>query len=190
MTALGADQAYSSGTFYKERYLGTESSLRIDGVSPEVSVPSQLRVTSPSDSVLHGSAMAFVQGLYPPWNATQTLADGTIVVAPLDGYQYVPVYGLNSPTLSTSSESKHWLQQESGCPRAVNSSAGFFQTDEFKNLTTHTEEFYQRLYPVVKPNFLRDELHFLNSYLSKFSSPVKSRFSPLFFLLLTLWPSI
>ena len=42
--------------------------------------------------VIFDSAIALLQGLYPPnSNNKITLANGTTVVAPLGGYQYVPI---------------------------------------------------------------------------------------------------
>lgn len=42
-------------------------------------------------TVVFDSAIALLQGLFPPNSRNRiTLADGTVVTAPLGGYQYVP----------------------------------------------------------------------------------------------------
>lgn len=52
----------------------------------------QLEVLSSDEEEVAGSAVAFMQGLYPPMGAVQDaesrLANGSTIVGPLGGYQY------------------------------------------------------------------------------------------------------
>jgi hypothetical protein len=113
LTTRGYEQVYSSGQYYRERYL--TGSSKINGLNEDVVKLSQISVTAPVDNVLQNSAMGFLQGLYPPvgsGESVQTLADGKKVQAPMDGYQLVPV---NTITTNAGSEDSGWLQDSSVC---------------------------------------------------------------------------
>lgn len=75
-------------------YMERNSSLLIDGISTGLFNSDQVEISADASAeggVIFDSAMSVVQGLWPPtseYNAT--LANGTVVVAPLNGYQYVP----------------------------------------------------------------------------------------------------
>ncbi|KAK4031688.1 histidine phosphatase superfamily [Parachaetomium inaequale] len=106
LTALGADQVLSSGTYFRNRYVESGASTPIASLSHDLAVLSQLTVTAPVDNVLQNSAQVFLQGLYPPAGsaATQKLANGTATDPPLGGYQYIPSSSLLTP------ETLHQLQ--------------------------------------------------------------------------------
>ena len=71
-----------------------DSPFRIEGISTGLVDDAQVKVRSDAGgegSVILDSAAALLQGLFPPTrNHKITLANGTTVVAPLNGYQYVP----------------------------------------------------------------------------------------------------
>jgi len=82
LTDLGYSQVYAAGDFYRNRYIDTNASSKIFGISSDLVKNSQLSVQAPVDTVLQNSAAGFLQGLYPPVGATlgtQTLANGTHV---------------------------------------------------------------------------------------------------------------
>lgn len=101
LSSLGANQAYNAGAYLRSRYLVPNSGQNATYVgirNIESSYPNadQLSVLSPDDEATANSAQAFLQGLYPPSNALQstsltTMADGTQLQYPLNGYQYIPV---------------------------------------------------------------------------------------------------
>lgn len=72
----------------------SNSSLLIDGISTGLFNSDQVEVradASGEGGVIFDSAMSVVQGLWPPTSdSNTTLANGTVVVTPLNGYQYVP----------------------------------------------------------------------------------------------------
>ncbi|KAL1880000.1 hypothetical protein VTK73DRAFT_6390 [Phialemonium thermophilum] len=108
LTPLGAQQMFDEGTTFRQRYLdnsnfdpnGTVVSLPapIEGVEINAIDNSQLYISSSNDGYSTASALAFLQGLYPPLSqafsdssggmAAARLANGSIVDYPLDGYQY------------------------------------------------------------------------------------------------------
>lgn len=121
LTPLGAQQLYSQGSLFRARYLSNSSLSDEDNAittnSPIVGIErqaldnSQLSIFSSTDDYVVGSALAFLQGLYPPVTQTfasnnggdnaSTLANGTVVNYPLDGYQYPNIR--NVPTTDPSS---------------------------------------------------------------------------------------
>lgn len=168
LTALGADQVHSSGSLYRSRYASSNGDLHISGLSSDVARLSQLAVSAPNDVVLYNSAVSFLQGLYPPTGAGDTLANGTKVEGPLGGYQYIPVgqVGANGAT-SNGAESSAWLQGSSGCTNAVTSSNNYLASAEFKSTLDESNSFYQSLVPVINGTFASSAANFKNGYASK-----------------------
>lgn len=167
MTALGADEVHSSGAYYRDRYVSSDADMRIQGLSSDIAVLSQLTVTSPVDPVLHNSAVVFLQGLYPPTSMSEMLANGSKVEAPLGGYQYIPVDAVETAATAEKAESSAWLQGDSGCSNAEISSNNYFASSEYAEMLKKTEDFYDRLVPVVEGTISEDEVTFKNAYSGK-----------------------
>jgi hypothetical protein len=154
LTELGYRQVYEAGSYFRAKYIDGESGSRISGISEKVVTLSQLDVEAPVDAVLQNSAQGFLQGLYPPVQSVQTLANGTKISAPLNGYQLIPVNIVSSAsTAGSDAENTAWLQGLSGCPAAVASSNAYFESEEFSKLQSETKEFFQSLQPVVEGTF-------------------------------------
>ncbi|KAL1864790.1 hypothetical protein VTK73DRAFT_5643 [Phialemonium thermophilum] len=166
LTALGAEQVFASGTYYRNRYVASDAQTRIQGIAPDVAVLSQLSVTSPVDDVLQHSAQVFLQGLYPPAGAAsvQTLANGSRTEPPLGGYVYVPVNAVSTAASSGGSENSEWLQGGSGCANAVVSSNNYFASREYLDTLASTKDFYHGLLPVVNSTFSDSQATFKNAY--------------------------
>ena len=161
-------QTYCSGAFYRDRYLTPDSDFVIAKLSPDISVPSQLRIEAPEDNVSHNSATAFLQGLYPPTNTTERLGNGSTIEAPLEGYQYIPVQRINNTILGDSLENNLFMQNNTGCKAAEQSSASYFNSKEFDKVSNSSMEFFFGLEPVLWPYFKDEELTFFNAYKSKY----------------------
>jgi hypothetical protein len=165
LTSLGAEQVYASGQYYRDLYISSTASSKISGVSSDLAVLSQLEVTAPTDDVLQNSAQVFLQSLYPPTTlATQTLANGTKVNAPLGGYQYIPVDAVSTAASSSDSENSAWLQAGSGCGNAVVSSNNYFSSQEYLSTLESTKGFYSSLLPVINSTFSAAQDTFKNAY--------------------------
>ncbi|KAK7711019.1 hypothetical protein SLS64_001398 [Diaporthe eres] len=166
LTALGADQVYVSGQWYRNRYIASNSTHTILNIASDVAVLSQMSISAPVDNVLQASAEVFTQGIYPPAGsaATQTLANGQEVQAPLNGYQYIPVNIVSSAASSSGAEDNPWLQGSSGCAKAVVSSNEYFSSSEYLDLLNQTRDFYQGLLPVYNTTFESSEATFKNAY--------------------------
>ncbi|KAK4120763.1 phosphoglycerate mutase-like protein [Parathielavia appendiculata] len=100
LTALGAHQLYDQGAAFRNRYVRPsrhEDFVGLVGIQSKAIDNSQLYVESSTDECSAASALAFMQGLYPPWPYTtcdlgipeyiQTGND-SILNYPLCGYQY------------------------------------------------------------------------------------------------------
>ncbi|OAL02742.1 phosphoglycerate mutase-like protein [Phaeosphaeriaceae sp. SRC1lsM3a] len=159
LTALGYEQVYSSGQYYRSRYLSGDSKIR--GINEETVKLSQLAVTAPVDNVLQNSAMGFLQALYPPVQTVQTLANGQSVQAPMDGYQLIPV---NTVETGAGSEDAGWLQDASSCANAKKSSNSFFESKEYNDISSSTKDFYSSVVPAINNVISADQVSFKNGY--------------------------
>lgn len=64
LTDLGYLQVYTSGQYYRNRYIASDATYRINGVNSDLVKQSQIEVSAPDDTVLQNSAVGFLQGLY------------------------------------------------------------------------------------------------------------------------------
>lgn len=177
LTDLGYSEIFSSGTWFRENYINGTSP--INGIEPNNVKVSQIAASAPLDNVLWPSAQGFLQGLYPPVGATlgsQTLGNGTVVAAPLDGYQIIPITTL---TTGTGSEDSAWLQGASNCANAEVSSNNYFSSSEYMALENSTQAFYTSILPTINTTFNASQASFQNAYSSKILFPT-SPSSPLF----------
>jgi len=88
------DQSHKLGALLRDMYLTGSGDTKIPKISTELADLKQVRVrvkTGSEGTAVFDSAIALLQGLFPPnTNNREKLADGTVIVAPLDGYQYIP----------------------------------------------------------------------------------------------------
>lgn len=167
LTDLGYSQVYTSGDYYRNRYIDSEASSKILGINSDIVKQAQIAASAPSDTVLQNSATGFLQGLYPPVGSalgTQTLRNGSNVTSPLNGYQLVPLALTSS---GSGSEDNGWLQSASGCANAVSSSNEYFNSPEYTDLLASTQDFYKNLTPVINGTFSSSQISFKNAYTSK-----------------------
>ncbi|KAK5135944.1 hypothetical protein LTR08_004402 [Meristemomyces frigidus] len=164
LTTLGYREVYTSGQYYRSRYIASSAAYQIDGIENDVVRQSQIAVSAPVDTVLENSATGFLQGLYPPVGSgldTATLRNGTVVEAPLDGYQLVPIAVVSS---GSGSEDNGWLQSASDCAKAEISSNNYFLTAEYASLLSSTQDFYDGVTPVVNNTFTSSQISYKNAY--------------------------
>ncbi|KAL8892155.1 MAG: hypothetical protein Q9215_000912 [Flavoplaca cf. flavocitrina] len=164
LTNLGYSQVFTSGTYFRNRYIAPNGASRILGVNSDIVEQSQIAVSAPIDTVLTNAAQAFLQGSYPPAGpelASDTLRDGRVVRSPLDGYQLIPIRPVSS---GKGSEDIAWLQASSNCPEAIVSSDEYFSSSDYNNLLASTDEFYTSLTPLINATFSDDEINYKNAY--------------------------
>ncbi|TKA38184.1 hypothetical protein B0A54_09124 [Friedmanniomyces endolithicus] len=164
LTNLGYQEVYTSGQYYRNRYIASDATYRINGINADLVKQSQIAVSAPADTVLQNSATGFLQGLYPPVGSnldTQTLKNGTVITAPMQGYQLIPV---SLVTSGSGSEDNGWLQSASGCAQATISSNNFFTSAEYIGLLNSTHELYQSVVPTINGTFNSSTASFKNAY--------------------------
>ena len=162
LTPLGYREIFTSGSRFRETYINGTSPIA--NIAPNTVKLSQISASAPLDNVLMPSAQGFLQGLYPPvgGSSQQKLANGTVVDAPLDGYQLIPV-----ATAGTGSEDDVWLQGSSNCANAVISSNAYYASAEYVGLLNSTRDFYTGLLPVINSTYDAGKASFANAYPSK-----------------------
>ncbi|KAL8773914.1 MAG: hypothetical protein Q9209_001344 [Squamulea sp. 1 TL-2023] len=164
LTNLGYSQVFTSGTYFRNRYIAANATSRIPGVNSDVVKQSQITVSAPLDTVLMNSAQGFLQGLYPPVGSrlgSDTLRDGRIVQSPLDGYQLIPIQPVTS---GAGSEDNAWLQGSSNCAQALVSSNEYFTSSDYNDLLASTSDFYRSLTPLIGATFNTDQISYRNAY--------------------------
>ncbi|KAK8087480.1 hypothetical protein PG994_002454 [Apiospora phragmitis] len=153
LTTYGAQQMFAQGQMFRYRYLANSSndgasddninnSFPIVGLSRRALDNSQLDIVTNTDTYNVASAMAFMQGLYPPTpdafienhsgrNAS-TLSNGSVVDFPLDGYQYP-----NIQTTSMLDPKSFQIQGHVSCPTYMGSQ---LQADDDEIIQTNRNE--------------------------------------------------
>ncbi|KAK4165102.1 histidine phosphatase superfamily [Cladorrhinum sp. PSN259] len=179
LTPLGAQQLRTQGAVVRDRYLRpslpedaeAEDTRPISGISRNAIDNNQVSIISTTDSYVVGSAMAFLQGLYPP--VTQafpsstggieaaSLSNGSIVNYPLDGYQY--------PNIRTVSRvvdpDSIWIQGSGHCPKYTNSMLYPFNDSYASPINDANIDFYRNLYNrTFKEAFNLANTNFFNAY--------------------------
>lgn len=139
-TALGEVESHQLGSFLRETYLSSGSPSFIEGISSDLVNNKEIKVrvkAGVEGTVVFDSAIALLQGLYPPNpNNKIVLANDTTVVAPLGGYQYVPVETVE-PINDRSLES--WTD----CPAFQKHITTFQSSPEFKQKAADAQPFFK-----------------------------------------------
>ena len=168
LTALGYQEIFTSGTYFRDRYIASDATSSIKGLSSDLVKLSQVSASAPWDSVLFTSAQAFFQGLYPPVGGTsakETLRNGTNVQPPLSGYQLVPIQTVTS---GTGSEDSAWLQGTGNCANALTSSNAYFDSADYRRVSEGSQSLYDSIAPLVNATFSTDEISYKNAYTGMF----------------------
>ena len=91
ITPLGNEQSFQLGEYLRSRYLTPSSPHFIQNISSGLVNPNQVLVRADAGGeggVIYDSAMSAIQGMWPASTSyNETLANGTVVVGPLNGYQ-------------------------------------------------------------------------------------------------------
>jgi hypothetical protein len=115
LTSTGAQQQLSQGSLFRARYLtngtltGAQSNITdnapIIGIERAALDNSELSIYASTDDYVTASALAFLQGLYPPVSAAfatnnggmdaAVLANGSLIDYPLNGYQYPNIQSMS-----------------------------------------------------------------------------------------------
>ncbi|KAJ6565823.1 histidine phosphatase superfamily [Mycena vulgaris] len=139
-TALGVTDLHLLGTELRAAYLTPGSASFISSISGDIADTEQVKVRTKAGgegTVVFDSAIALLQGLFPPSPRNKiVLANETVVMAPLGGYQYVPMETVE-PGNDRSMES--WTD----CPAFQKHVAAFHKSDAFKAKAKDAASFFQ-----------------------------------------------
>ncbi|KAI0800417.1 phosphoglycerate mutase-like protein [Fomes fomentarius] len=141
-TPLGSVQAYQLGQYLRNLYLNPDSPSHIRGIHSDLvdlqEVAVRVKVGGEGASVFD-SATALLQGLFPPNpNNRITLANETTVVAPLNGYQYIPV-----ETVEPSNDRS--LEPWTDCPAFEKHVQKVHSSAKFKDVAKQAQPFFHAL---------------------------------------------
>jgi hypothetical protein len=162
LTPLGAQQLYSAGSGFRDRYIVppqtpfSEYSVNtvINGISEFQLDNNEVTMESTEDQFIVASAQAFMQGLYPPLQLSSNdtfatsqsvLANGSNILSPLNGYQYPQIY-----TASSNDDNSIWIAGEAGCPAYTASAYEYYTSPEYATILDTSAGFYESL----EENFL------------------------------------
>lgn len=165
LTSLGAQQAYNSGEFYRERYVAADAESRIAGIEPEKVDPLEIWASAPNQGLLFQTAVNFLQGLYPPLLdletnlAVESLANGSDSVAPLDGYQFILIEGQPDTNPDTI-----WVKGDDDCPAHIAAQETYLDTAEYLEVRNETDDFYSRFVPLLGSILGDDGVSYENAY--------------------------
>lgn len=128
-TALGAAESHQLGSFLRSTYMSSRSPSYIADMKTDLVDTHEVQVKAKAGGegpVIFDSAIATLQGLFPPNPANKiVLANETTVVAPLGGYQYVPI-----ETVEPANDRS--LEPWTDCPAFEQHIANVYSSSEFK----------------------------------------------------------
>ncbi|THG95298.1 hypothetical protein EW145_g7984 [Phellinidium pouzarii] len=146
ITALGNVEEFALGQQLRSMYLESNSTSLISGISTGLFDQTQVIITADGggeSGVIFDSAVSVVQALWPATpNDNSTLANGTTVISPLGGYQYVPVVSIE-PNVDVSLEG--WTD----CNTFNEATVAFYNSSLFKQVAAENAEFLQSLPPYL-----------------------------------------
>ncbi|KAF6746761.1 histidine phosphatase superfamily [Ephemerocybe angulata] len=167
-TALGEVESHGLGSLLRSTYFDSHSPSYIEGIRSDLVDNNEVKVrvkAGTEGTVVFDSAIALLQGLFPPSPANKiVLANETTVVAPLGGYQYVPVETVE-PGNDRSLES--WTD----CPAFSAHAKAFYNSEDFKKKAQEAQPFFKgvRDYVFGRPTTLENAWNiydFINSELT------------------------
>ena len=165
LTSLGAQQLFSAGSFFRQRYLtkthGGMIGPAINKISTDTLDNLEVFAKSTVDQFTAASGLAFIQGLYPPTNVSSddnlafatSPSNGSEPTAPLDGYQYPLLL-----TFSPNDPNSIWIEGQSDCLLYIEAMTEFAHSDEAAQAKTESQAFYDGM----ESNFPKDVFPGLN----------------------------
>ncbi|KAG1729353.1 histidine phosphatase superfamily [Suillus paluster] len=165
-TPLGAVESHQLGSYLRSTYLNPSSPSYIKGIHADLVQNDQLAVHAKAGgegTAIFDSAIAVLQGLYPPNSNNEIeLANGTKIVTPLGGYQYVPVEMAPS---GVDRALEPWTQ----CPAFEQHIKDVYASKGFEETATSAERFFSvvRDYVFGRPTELENAIYdYINSQLT------------------------
>ena len=144
LTVLGYLEEYQNGVDLRNMYL-TSTTDAIQAINATQAETKQLNVMADAGGeggVIIESANALLQGLYPPYNDSITLANGTTVTWPTGRAQLIPIETIEP-------DQNIWMEGWTSCDAWTNYLADWYKSDAFKQQATKADAFYQDIAPIL-----------------------------------------
>ncbi|KAK0228724.1 histidine phosphatase superfamily [Armillaria fumosa] len=146
ITPEGNVQELQLGQLLRSLYLNSSSPSFIPGINSTIANLDQIQVRADGGGeggVIVNSAMSLLQGLFPATSSYNvTLANGTNVVGPLGGYQYIPIESVE-PDNDVS------LEGWTSCGAFDTSTNAFYNSTEFQAKVNESASFISQLSPYL-----------------------------------------
>lgn len=140
----------------------------IRGISPYRLVTEEVNIYSTTDQHIAASALAFMQGLYPPLESANgtylddiyLLADGAVLDSPLKNYQYPRIYTTGLTDSNSISVAGH-----ADCFMHRISELQYQSSPEFQQVNSESKGFYDSLYDIALAGvFDKSTVGYANAY--------------------------
>jgi len=146
ITPLGNQQEFLLGEYLRSLYLNESSPSYIPGMSTGLFNQSQVYIRADlggESGVIYDSCVSLTQGLWPVTiDNNITLANGSTIVAPLGGYQTVPIDAVD-PNLDVS------LEGYLDCNTFNTHTTDFYNSPEFQQMAEQSAAFLDLLPPYL-----------------------------------------
>ncbi|THH21569.1 hypothetical protein EW146_g42 [Bondarzewia mesenterica] len=147
ITPLGSQQHIQLGSLLRGLYLNQSSASHIQGMSSSALFdPTQVTIRADAGDeggVIYDSAVSLTQGMWPATTAyNTTLANGTTIVGPLSGYQYVPIQSVESANDVS-------LEGFTSCGTFTTSVDEFYNSSVFTQKAQESQAFLSQLPPYL-----------------------------------------
>ncbi|KAG1851468.1 histidine phosphatase superfamily [Suillus subalutaceus] len=157
-TALGAAESHQLGSFLRSTYMSSSSPSYIADMKTDLVDTHEVHVHAKAGgegTVIFDSAIALLQGLFPPNPANKiVLANETTVIAPLGGYQYVPI-----ETVEPGNDKS--LEPWTDCPAFEQHISSVYSSSKFKETAKAADHFYGAVkdYVFGRPTTLENAIY-------------------------------
>ncbi|CRG84301.1 hypothetical protein PISL3812_01602 [Talaromyces islandicus] len=156
LTPIGANDLYDVGSAFRDRYvMGASSTASLDSVVKGLAQhrlnTDEVRIYSGWDQDVQASALAFMQGFYPPITGgndsfvyvddTYLLANGSTASSPLNDYQYPRIYAAGA-----SDPNSIYVSGQGDCEMHRKSELQYQDSPDAQTVSNDTAGFYSDLY--------------------------------------------
>ncbi|KAL8844257.1 MAG: hypothetical protein Q9176_001432 [Flavoplaca citrina] len=133
MFRLGAEWRPAAWKLEKREFVECDALLDVPGMVGDM------------EPILLQTATNFLQGLYPPLGAldhdlaVDTVTDGSNIMSPLNGYQFIPIHGEPKEAPDTI-----WLKGDDSCPAYTRASDSYHTSVEYLSTVDSSRKFYSQ----------------------------------------------
>ncbi|KAL8882766.1 MAG: hypothetical protein Q9198_000293 [Flavoplaca austrocitrina] len=147
MFRLGAEWRSTVWKLKKREFVECDALLDVPGMVGDMEPVSinadTFKLTD--NKILLQTATNFLQGLYPPLGdldhdlVVDTVTDGSNIMSPLNGYQFIPIHGKPKEAPDTI-----WLKGDDSCPAYTRASDSYHTSVEYLSTVDSSRKFYSQ----------------------------------------------